>query len=260
IVTVLPALYLASLPSDLPKCCSNSLGNQQVEPPVDTFRQIRLTRRKFLYVGAGLATTMTLAGCLPAAAPQATGRESPAAGPIEIDVWTGWTEDAAINIEKFLTGYNESQDRIVATHVVVPEAMTQKLLAAVSAGNPPATAVVFGASIAYQLAAQKALIALDAVGNEEQVETLRQWMAPALWELGVYEGSFYYASMWNQCLGCYVNVNLAEEAGVDVNSPLQTLDERAAGWEQLATYDATGNIDVLGGAFTWAAMVMGRFL
>lgn len=226
---------------------------------MDTFRHKQWTRRQFLYAGTGLTTAVTLAGCVPAA-PQATGGESPAEGPVEIDVWTGWTEDAATNIEKILNGYNESQDKIVAKHVVVPEAMTQKLLAAVSAGNPPTTAVVFGAQIAYQLAAQKALVALDSVGSPEQVETLKQWMVPAIWELGVYDGSFYYASMWNQCMGCFVNVKLAEEAGVDVNTPPQNLDELTAVWEQLTTYDANGNIDVLGGDFTWATMITGRFL
>ena len=231
---------------------------------MNTFHRRRLTRRQFLHASAGLSAAAALVACMPPAAPQSTGGEaageSPDAGPVEIDVWTGWTEDAATNIEKILNGYNESQDRVIARHVVVPEAMTQKLLAAVSAGNPPATAVVFGASIAYQLAAQKALIALDAVGTPEQVETLRQWMVPAIWDLGVYEGSFYYASMWNQCLGCYVNVNLAEEAGVDVNNPPQTLEELTVIWEQLTTYDDDGNIDVLGGDFTWATMIMGRFL
>lgn len=226
--------------------------------------QWRLSRRSFLRFGAGVAGVAALAACVPAspssgAAPGQAGAPADS-GPAEIDVWTGWTEDAATNIENILGGYNSSQEQVVAKHVVVPDSMTQKLLAAVSAGNPPATAVVFGASIAYQLAAQKALIALDNVGNPDQVQVLKDWMDPAIWELGVYEGSFYYASMWNQCMGCYVNVALAEAAGVDVNSPPQTLEELDAAWEQMTTYDANGNIDVLGGDFTWSAMVMGRFL
>jgi multiple sugar transport system substrate-binding protein len=225
--------------------------------------QPRLTRRGFLRASAGVAGLAALAACVPPApgggAAQQQGGAA-ASGPAEIDVWTGWTEDAATNIEKILDGYNNSQDKVVAKHVVVPDSMTQKLLAAISAGNPPATAVVFGASIAYQLAAQKGLMALDDVGAPDQVETLKQWMDPAIWELGVYEGKFYYASMWNQCMGCYVNTKIAAEQGVDVDNPPQTLEELDAVWEQLTTYDANGNIDVLGGDFTWTAMVLGRFL
>lgn len=224
-------------------------------------QQKQWTRRDFLRIGASVTGMAVLTACVPPGAPGAQQGNTPAGeGPVPIDVWTGWTEDAATNIEKILDGFNKSQDQVVANHVIVPEAMTQKLLAAVSAGNPPTTAVVFGANIAYQLAAQKGLMALDEVGKPEQVETLKQWMDPAIWELGLYDGKYYYASMWNQCMGCFVNTKMAEEKGIDVNSPPQTLEELDAVWEQLTTYDADGNIDVLGGDFNWPAMVMGRYL
>lgn len=223
-----------------------------------------LTRRDFLRLSAGVTGVTIMAACVPPASPgggaATSGEGAPAAGPVEIDVWTGWTEDAATNIEKILDGFNKSQDKVVAKHVIVPEAMTQKLLAAVSAGNPPTTAVVFGANIAYQLAAQKALVPLDEVGKADQVAVLKEWMDPAIWELGMYEGKYYYASMWNQCMGCFVNTKMCADMGVDPNTPPQTLEELDAVWEKLTTYDADGNIDVLGGDFTWAAMIMGRFL
>ncbi|MBX3011380.1 MAG: extracellular solute-binding protein [Caldilineaceae bacterium] len=219
------------------------------------------TRRDFLRLSAGATGVAALAACVPAGAPGAQPSNAPAGeGPVSINVWTGWTEDAATNIEKILDGFNKSQDEVVANHVIVPEAMTQKLLAAVSAGDPPATAVVFGASIAYQLAAQKALLALDDVGSPDQVGTLQAWMDPAIWELGMYEGSFYYASMWNQCWAMFVNTKMAAEQGVDLDSPPQTLEEVDALWEQLTTYDADGNIDVLGGDVTSTTMTTGRFL
>ncbi len=120
--------------------------------------------------------------------------------------------------------------------------------------------MVFGASVAYQLAARGALLALDEIGDPQQVETLKSWMAPPIWELGVYEGKFYYASMWNQCYGMFVNTKMCEEHGVDPNKPAQSLEELVEVWEKLTTYDASGNVDVLGGDFTWGAVVMGRFL
>jgi multiple sugar transport system substrate-binding protein len=220
-----------------------------------------VSRRTFLRFSVGVAGAATLAGCLPppAASPQASGSDSPAAGPVELEVWTGWTEDAATNIEKILNGYNESQERVVAKHVVVPEAMSQKLLAAVSAGSSPAGAIVFGASIAYQLAAQDALLALDEIGNPEQVETLKSWMSPAIWDLGVYEGKFVYASMWNQCWGVFVNTDIAEAQGVDPTKPPNTLEELDAIYDQLTIWD-NDNIDVLGGDFFEDSQIMGRFL
>ena len=155
-------------------------------------QQKQWTRRNFLRLSAGITGVAVLTACVPPGAPGAQQSNAPAGeGPVPIDVWTGWTEDAATNIEKILDGFNKSQEQVVAKHVIVPEAMTQKLLAAVSAGNPPTTAVVFGANIAYQLAAQKGLMALDEVGNPEQVETLKGWMDPAIWELGIYDGKYY---------------------------------------------------------------------
>lgn len=225
-----------------------------------------MSRRHFLQISAGLAGVAALSACLPPAAPSGgagsaeSGAAAPAEGVQEIDVWTGWTEDAATNIETILGGYNDSQGSVVAKHVVVPDSMTQKLLAAISAGNPPATAVVFGASIAYQLAAQNGLMALDEIGDPDQVQVLKDWMDPAIWDLGVYEGKYYYASMWNQCWGVFVNNAMAEERGVALDSPPQSLEELDAVWEQLTTYDDAGNIDVLGGDYTGLSTVMGRFL
>jgi len=225
-----------------------------------------VSRRTFLRFGAGAIGVTMLAGCLPAspAAPaassQAGGGSAPAtAGPVEVQVWTGWTEDAATNIEKILNGYNESQTKVKAKHVVVPDDMTQKLLASISAGNPPGGAIVFGASIAYQLAAQKAILTLDDIGKPDQVSTLKSWMNPAIWDLGIYDGKYVFASMWNQCLGIFLNTDIAKAKGVDPAKPPATLEELDAIYDQLTTWDGD-NISVLGGDFTWTEMIMGRFL
>jgi multiple sugar transport system substrate-binding protein len=219
-----------------------------------------ISRRDFLKQAGLAGAGLLLAAC--GSGNQDTEPEAamPDNEPVELDVWTGWTEDAATNIENILAGYNESQDRITANHVVVPEAMTQKLLAAVAADNSPAAAIVFGANVAYQLAAQDGVLSLQDVGNPDDVSALEDWMDPALWDLGVYEGKFVYASMWNQCLGVFVNTDFAEAQGVDPNDPPQSLQALDEVYDQLTTYDDNGNIDVLGGDFTWNAMIMGRFL
>ncbi|CAA9287025.1 MAG: hypothetical protein AVDCRST_MAG93-3612, partial [uncultured Chloroflexia bacterium] len=244
----------------------------------------RQSRRDFLKAAALGGTSLMLAACggasAPPAAPAATeptaatgaaATTAPAeqaavtaapanAAAQQLDVWTGWTEAMASNIERILDNYNKSQDAIVAKHVVVPEAMNQKLLAAVAAGNPPGTAVVFGAATAYQLAAQDAILPLDQIGKSDQVAALKEWMLPAVWDLGVYEGKFVYASMWNQCMGVFVNTDMAEKAGVDHTKPPETLEELEAAWDKLTVTAEDGNITTLGGDFTWVEMIMGRFL
>ncbi|CAN5853662.1 hypothetical protein BH10CHL1_BH10CHL1_23040 [soil metagenome] len=219
----------------------------------------RLSRRAFMRTSAGVAGVMALAACVPTAAPQAANSGAPASGPVDLDIWTGWTEDAATNIEKILDGYNKSQTAVVAHHVVVPEAMTQKLLAAISAGTPPGGAIVFGASVAYQLYAQKAVLAIDEIGKPDQVETLKKWMNPAIWELGMYEGKYVFASMWNQCWAMFVNNKLAAQQGVDVKNPPKTLEELGAVWDKLTVWKGE-DIDILGGDAYSPSMLMGRFL
>ncbi len=233
-----------------------------------------ITRRQFLQGVSTIGLGALLGGCAPAAptaapatsAPAtAAAAEVPTAAPapakaIELEVWTGWTEDAATQIEKILAGYNSSQSGVVAKHVVVPEDMTQKLLAAISAGSPPGTAVLFGAGTAYQLAAQKALLALDEVGQPSQVAALKQWMLPALWDLGTYQGKLVFASMWNQCWGLFVNTKMCRDKGIDPAKPPKTLQELDAVYDQLTTYDDKGNIDILGGDNTWVGTIIGRFL
>jgi multiple sugar transport system substrate-binding protein len=241
----------------------------------------RVSRRDFLKAAAAGGATLALAACGAAPATQTSATSAgggdqaagaatsaasaatsaPAASDaVQMDVWSGWTEAAAKNIETILDGYNKSQTKVVAKHVVVPEAMNQKLLAAVAAGTPPGAAIVFGANTAYQLAAQKAILALDEVGNPDQVSALKTWMQPALWDLGVYNNKLVFASMWNQCWGVFVNNAIAKKQGVDVNSPPKTLEELDQVWDKLTIKDASGNINVLGGDVTWNALVMGRFL
>ena len=242
----------------------------------------RPSRREFLKAAALGGTSLMLAACggagqgaAPAVAePTGASTEATAASGEQaavtavaantavqqLDVWTGWTEAMASNIERILDNYNKSQDTVVAKHVVVPEAMNQKLLAAVAAGNPPGTAVVFGAATAYQLAAQNAILPLDEIGKSDQVAALKEWMLPAVWDLGVYQGKFIYASMWNQCMGVFVNTAMAEKAGVDPTKPPKTLEELEATWDKLTVTADDGNITTLGGDFTWVEMIMGRFL
>lgn len=187
--------------------------------------------------------------------------DAPAAGgnAKQIEVWSGWTEDFANNIQTILDKYNEKQTNYVAKHVSIADSMNQKLLAAVSAGNPPATAIVFGAGTAYQLAAQNALLPLDDVLGPQR-DALKSFMEPSLWDLGTYNGKLYFASMWNQSWGVYVNSDMAKKAGLDPKVSPATLEDLGAAWDKMTTYDDKKNINVLGGDMTDVNVLIGRFL
>jgi multiple sugar transport system substrate-binding protein len=224
----------------------------------------RPTRRQLLTVAA-MAPAPFLLGCFAPNAPR-SGSDAPikAASRVPAQVWTGWTEDAAKRIERVVGEFNDSQDKVDARHVVVPGDISQKLLAAINAGKPPEAAIVFGAGIAYQLAARGALLAFDDVGDQNELDALRTWMTPAMRDLAQYDGRDFYLPIWSQCWGTFVNTDMARKRGVDPDSPPQTLDELDEAWEKLTVYDENGDIDILGGDTTdlylTTARHLGRFV
>lgn len=231
---------------------------------------IRMTRRQVLSgaatLGLGTVGIAFLGGCAASPSPAAGATQEEVTQPaatapekVTLEVWTAWTEEAATNIEKLLENYSNSQDEVTAKHVVTTD-MAQKLLAAVAAGNPPGAAIVFGANNAYTLASENAILALEDVGDANQVTTLKDYMHPAIWDLGEYNGKFYFASMWNQCYGIFFNKTQVLEAGVDPESPPATLDELADVWDALTQYDSDGNITRWGGDQTWFQMIQAIYL
>lgn len=219
-----------------------------------------LSRRSLLAMMAGVPL-VGAAGCFAPNAQAPVEKSGPAAGArVPIEVWTGWTEGAAKQIETILADFNSGQDAVKAKHVVVPGDMTQKLIAAVAAGNPPSTAIVFGAGLAYQLAARKSLVAVEDIATPEELEKMKSWMTPGLWELGRYEDKTYFVPMWSQAWGVFVNTKLARKAGVDPDSPPQTLEDLAEAWKKMTTFDKRGEIDVLGGDLTDLPVAIARFL
>jgi ABC-type glycerol-3-phosphate transport system substrate-binding protein len=161
----------------------------------------RPTRRQLLVVAA-MAPTTTLLGCL-APNSQRGGSEAPIkeGAQVPAQVWTGWTEKAAKKVDRVISVFNDSQDKVNARHVVVPGDMSQKLLAAINAGKPPEAAIVFGAGLAYQLAARGALLAFDDVGDPNELEALHTWMTPAMLDMAQYDGQDFYLPIWSQCWG-----------------------------------------------------------
>lgn len=188
----------------------------------------------------------------PAAAPKAAGPRT------EFEVWTGWTEKMSENITKILDNYNQSQEKYRAKHVVATEMQT-KLLAAVAAGNPPGAAVIFnGNGTVYTLAEEDAILALDGMGKDK-LEALREWIHPAIWDLGSYKGKVYALAMWTQSYGVYFNTKHLADTGLDPNKPPADFAELDQVGDKLTKRDASGNIMRMGLDLTWAQLLIGAF-
>jgi multiple sugar transport system substrate-binding protein len=215
-----------------------------------------LSRRQYTTILLGTGAAALLHACQPVRPGQTPG--GPQTGPIEIEVWTGWTEKAAENIEKILDGYSRSQTKYRAKHVVTPDLQT-KLLAAVAAGNPPGAAVIFnGGGQVYTLAEEDALLPLDDMGKEK-LASLKSWVHPAIWDLGTYKGKLYALAMWTQSYAVYYNKKQVVEAGLDPQKPPADFTELDQYGDRLTQRDGSGNITRMGLDITWAQLLIGAF-
>jgi len=169
---------------------------------------------------------------------------------VQVEVWTGWTEAAAKNIESILALYNKSQDKFEAKHVVVPGSgtvMLQKILAAVTAGTPPAAAVIFnGSGTVYTLAAEGGILPMTDVADTQQLGAMQKWVSPAVWNIGVYDGKPYALPMWTQSYGLFYNASQVQAAGIDPSQAPKTMDDLDTYADKLTVKDSSGNITRLG--------------
>lgn len=224
------------------------------------------TRRKFLRLAGMSALT---AGAALTAGCSGSGPGSPGGNPSKqeaqlshtpVDVWNNWTGTDQKNIADILQGVNKIQDKVVLKNVTVPGDMNQKLLAAINARTPPDVAILFGGQNAYQLAGRNAIVPFDEVAPASELQALKKWLSPAMWDLGTFDGKLVFVPLWAQSYGVYVNTKLAQKAGIDPGKPPQTLEDLAAAWLEMTVKKSNGEIQIMGGSTSDLNMTMGRFL
>ena len=72
---------------------------------------------------------------------------APETGRVEVTLWDKYTDFEAMGLQKVVDAFNASQNRIHVTFLTVSDVKT-KILMAVSGGNPPDIAGLFGPDIA----------------------------------------------------------------------------------------------------------------
>ncbi len=202
----------------------------------------RWTRRTFLR-NAGIATVAVGAA---AGIPSLLEERAAAADQVTIQYWNGWTEQYAKKVEQLASYFHQQNPTITVKNVAVSGDMNAKLLAAVAASNPPDVVTLFGAGNVYTMADQSALVSLDEVATAEQIARMKQWVAPAIWDLGTYKGKVYGISQWAQSWQILYNKTHAREAGLPVEKGIQSLEDLQHWASKLTRYDSHGNISRLG--------------
>ena len=206
----------------------------------------RVSRRTILkWAGMSAVSMAALSACAVPAAPaaQTSGEgEAPAgAETIEITLWHGWTgADNTEMLTRILDGYNESNPdgiEVIPTAYGWDEFFAKWILATAS-GNP-ADVALYHPTETPEFVERGTVIPIDELA--EMVDWSWEGIPEAVKEQCYYNGTLYGIIEDIHPLGMYYNVDLAEAAGLDPNSPPATREEYLAWAEAMNVKDANGN-------------------
>ncbi|NLK09314.1 MAG: ABC transporter substrate-binding protein [Firmicutes bacterium] len=163
----------------------------------------------------------------------------------KITYWHQWTGQWTKVLEDIAQMFNESQDEIEVTAVVVPENFRERLMSSAAVGDMPDVVSLTGDGNLYM--AERGLFhAIDKLMGEDEWKRFQEWALPVVWEVNDWKGHVWALTPYIDCHTLYYNKHFFSEAGLDPEAPPLTIDELDAHAEKLTRYDARGNIDVIG--------------
>lgn len=199
--------------------------------------------RRTLVGAAGALPLAALAACAPAGGPAA--QPSGAEKSVEVEYWDGWTGVGYVGsdgmVAKIMDAFTRANPAITvrAEHMPGGE-IVGKLTTTVAAGTPPDVVMVFNSDgKLYSFAHTSLIQPLEKVANAAELRRLKDWVHPAIWDLGVFNGKVYGLAMWTQSYAIVYNKAHFREAGLNPDRGPQTLDELATYAERLTKRDAS---------------------
>jgi ABC-type glycerol-3-phosphate transport system substrate-binding protein len=207
----------------------------------------KITRRNFLKAASLAGGTLALAACTPqktALSPVETSSiEEPvavatAAAPVTVQFWYYWSGIWGEAMDTIAKSFND-QSSSVKVETTTTAGEWQKVLAAFAAGTPPDVLLDFTAS---QLVPRDQVNALDdLIANSSFIKPDNYY--PVMLDVFKWEGKQYGlpAGEAGIDMALIINKGLASEAGLDVTSPPQTMDEQLD-WARKMTKKGEGDI------------------
>jgi len=207
-----------------------------------TRRDAAWSRRRLFGASAGLAGAAA-AACGAAGAGTTASPSSASTATVELEYWDGWTGVGYIGPEGMVARIMDSFTRKHPAITVRQEHMAGgeivgKLTTATAAGTPPDVVMAFNSDgKLYSFAHAGVIQPLEKVASAAELRRLKEFLHPAIWDLGVYNGKVYGLAMWTQSYAIVYNKAHFREVGLDPDRGPQTLDELATSAEKLTKRD-----------------------
>ncbi len=167
--------------------------------------------------------------------------DSPEPGPIHITYWEKWTEFEGDAIKAVVDQYNRKQNKIHVDLLSVSD-IEKKTLLAVSGGNPPDVAGLYGPNVA-QYADDNAVIPLDDYCKRRGIT--RADYIPVYFDIGYYNNHIYSLPSAPASTALHYNKQMFRDAGLDPEKYPTTIEEMDAMAAKIVTL-VNGHIDKSG--------------
>ena len=221
--------------------------------------QRKLNRRDFLQMATLAAAGTLVSQCAPAATPEVIEKQvtvevekivketvvvEKAVTPetVTVEWWPGWPYPAMVAIAKLF----QDQHPGVNIKAVTTYPDMAGTLAAIASGTPPDII----SDVPYlELIVRGVCLPLDDYIAGSSVVSLTDGdIRKEHWEVFAWEGKHYGVPAVDTAgrEGMGYNLDLIEKAGLTLENPPQTWDEVFEWHKKITTYDAAGNLDVLG--------------
>jgi multiple sugar transport system substrate-binding protein len=186
----------------------------------------------------------------PADAPAASTGDSaaPAAGGDQLDVWVTWGDNPA-QLQSLFDRYAEETGIKVTVNAPVDE---PKVIAGLSGNEPPDVLVLGSADNIGSWAREGLVTPLDDFLQTGKVDL--EDMADGAEGQCIYQGQYYCLPWGTDTYALFWNKDLFEAAGLDPDTPPQTMEELAEFAKQLTIVDDSGAISQVGFIpnFSWS--------
>lgn len=235
----------------------------------------KFSRRQFLQYTGLAASTVALAACAVPAAPgeaPATGGESAAAPSGEtktLEAWSRMTDVAQESIQGIIDNYNAANTNNVQIEFVFIAATQgsqadEKLLTAIAGGTPPP--LYYADRFTVPQFAYQGFFT-DITDFAESAGVTKDQYFDFAWEETVYKGRIYALSFDTDTRALWYNKDIVAEAGLDPETPPQSLDDLKL-WNEALTVRGAGDVITRFGfnpiydqawLYTWGFAFQGEF-